>query len=201
MTMPQESDISSWLHANFESGIDTDVVPTKHLWQSYLETLSTAESRNAIRRDEFFTSLGIVLQDDDFEAVKTMRNRGKKIGYRFLRSKKVVSKKEEEVGNVKASKVINVESRPIPQETGANHHTNDMGEGSSRVRQEDPPVLERQPDQKTKTSPLNFEAAKEKDEGSMKEISILKIEIDPPPQDLGRDAENLDYVSDSDEFH
>lgn len=124
--MPHESYITSWLHANFESGIETDVVPRKHLWQSYLETLSTAESRNAITRDEFFTSLGIVLQDDDFKAVKTMRNRGKKIGYRFLRSKKVVSKKEE-VGNVKASKVINVESRPIPQETGANQHTNDMG--------------------------------------------------------------------------
>lgn len=201
VTMPHESDITSWLHANFESGIETDVVPREHLWQSYLETLSTAESRNAITRDEFFTSLGIVLQDDDFKAVKTMRNRGKKIGYRFLRSKKVVSKKEEEVGNVKASKVINVESRPIPQETGANQHTNDMGEDSSRVRQEDPPVLERQPHQKTKTSPLNFEAEKEKDEGSMKEISILQIEIDPPPQDLGRDAENLDYVFDSDEFH
>jgi len=98
--MPHESDITSWLHANFESGIETDVVPREHLWQSYLETLSTAESRNAITRDEFFTSLGIVLQDGDFKAVKTMRKRGKKIGYRFLRSKKVVSKKEEEVGNV-----------------------------------------------------------------------------------------------------
>lgn len=44
-------------------------------------------------------------------------------------------------------------------------------------------------------------AEKEEDEGSMKESKILKLEIEPPPPNLGRDADNLDYVSDSDEFH
>ena len=82
--MSQETDISSWFHANFESGIDTDVLRKEQLWQSYIETFSNAESGKTIRREEFFSKLGIALQDDDFKAVKTMRHHGKKIGYRFL---------------------------------------------------------------------------------------------------------------------
>ena len=42
-----------------------------------------------------------------------------------------------------------------------------MGEDRSRVHQEDPSVLERQPDQKRKTRPPNFKAKKEKDLGSL----------------------------------
>ena len=117
--MSQETNISSWLHANFESGIDTDVVPKEQLWQSYIQRFSTTASGNKITRDQFFTKRGILLQDDAFKAVKTMKNRRKKISYRFLRSKKVLVK-EQEVANVKASKVMNVESRPSPQELGAN---------------------------------------------------------------------------------
>ena len=187
--MSQETDISSWLHANFETSIDTDVIPKEELWQSYLQTFSTTASGNKITRDQFFTKLGILLQDNDFKAVKTMKNRGKKTGYRFLRSKKVLVK-EQEVGNVKASKVPNVKSRPFPQGLGTNEDTNELNEDSGRMRQEDPSFLERKPDKKGKTSPLNCEAEKEKD-----------VETDPPAQHLGMEAENLDYVSDSDVYH
>ena len=187
--MSQETDISSWLHANFETGIDTDVVTKEELWQCYLQTFSTTASGNKITRDQFFTKLGILLQDNDFKAVKTMKNHGTKIGYRFLRSKKVPVK-EQEVGNVKASKVPNVKSRPFRQGLGANEDTNELYEDSGRVRQEDPSFLERKPDKKGKTSSLNFKAEKEKD-----------VETDPPAQDLGMEAENLDYVSDSDVYH
>ena len=58
------------------------------------------------------------------------------------------------------------------------------------MRQEDPFFLERQPNQKRKTSPLNFEAEKEKE-----------VETDPPAEDLEMEAENLDYVSYSDVHH
>ena len=202
--MSKEADISSWLHANFESGIDTDVVPKEQLWQSYLETLSTVESGNKIGRDQFFAKLGVVLKDDDFKAVKTLRNQAKKTANRFLTSKKAVNKevevKERKV-LAKASKVINVGSKPLHQGLGANQHMNDMGEGSSLVLQENPFVQEREPDQKRKTSPLNLEAEKEKDDGSMKESKLLTTETDPPPQDLRMNPNNPDYVSDSDAFH
>ena len=52
------------------------------------------------------------------------------------------------------------------------------------MRQENPSFLERQPDQRRKASPLNFEVEKEED-----------VETDPPAKDLGMEAENLDYVS------
>ena len=187
--MSQETNISSWLHANFESGIDTDVVPKEQLWQSYLQSFSTTAGGIKITRDQFFFLFGTLLQDDAFNAVKTMKNRGKKIGYRCLRRKKVLVK-EQEVVNVKASKVMNVESRPFRQEIGTNQDRNDLNEESRRVRQEDPTFLERQPDQRRKASPLNFEAEKEED-----------VESDPPAQDLGMEAENLDYVSPSDVCH
>ena len=107
--MSQETNISSWLRANFESGIETDVVPKEQLWQSFLQTLNTTASGNEITRDQFFTMLGILLQHHDFKAVKTMKNRGKNVGYRCLKRKKLLVK-EQDNGNVKASKVMNAES-------------------------------------------------------------------------------------------
>ena len=200
--MSQETDISSWFLANFESGIDTDVVRKEQLWQSYIETFSNAESGNTIRREEFFSKIGIALQDDDFKAVKTMRHHGKKIGYRFLRSKKVLCANEQKIRNIKESQLTNVEGRPVPQEIGGKQAINDLGEGSSRVHQEDPSVLERHPEQiNRKASSQNFQAEKEKDHRSMGDSKLMKIETDQPSQDLGRDAENLDYVSDCDLFH
>ena len=49
--MSQETDISSWFHANFESGIDTDVVRKEQLWQKV-----------EIRYDEKSSSVSLVLR-------------------------------------------------------------------------------------------------------------------------------------------
>ena len=105
-----------------------------------------------------------MLLDDAFKVVKTIKKQWQKIGYRFLRSKKVLVK-EQEVVNVKAGKVMNVESRPFPLQLRANQDTNEEK-------------------QRRKTSPLNFETEKEKD-----------VETDPPAKDLGMEAENLYYIS------
>ena len=60
-----------------------------------------------------------------------------------LKSKKVLVK-------VKEQDVMNVESRPFPQELGANQDTNELNEDTSCMRQGDPSFLGGQPDQKRK---------------------------------------------------
>ena len=49
--MSQETDISSWFHANFESGIDTDVIRKEQLWQKV-----------EIRYDEKSSSVSLALR-------------------------------------------------------------------------------------------------------------------------------------------
>ena len=90
----------------------------------------------------------------------------------MLRSNKVLCTTEQKVRKLKESQLTNVEGRPVPQEIVANQDINNMGEGSSCVHQEDPSVLERQPNQKRKTSFLNCEAENEKGNGSMTERKL-----------------------------
>lgn len=76
----------------------------------------------------------------------TLCLQGHKIGCGFLTKKVVV--KDKEVGDVKASKVINVERKPFSKDFGANQHTHNLNEDSI-ICQEDP-FFWRQPHQKRK---------------------------------------------------
>ena len=87
--MEKEKAIHSWLLAKYESGKETDVVMREAMWYDFVTGNDFTQSGTAIQREEFFSYLGRCISEHNFKGLKTMRSKGKKIGYRCLREKQV----------------------------------------------------------------------------------------------------------------
>ena len=59
------------------------------MWYDFVNGIDFTQSETAIQREEFFSYLGRCVSERNFKGVKTMRSKGKKIGYRCLREKQV----------------------------------------------------------------------------------------------------------------
>ena len=75
--------------AKYESGKETDVVMREVMWYDFVTGNDFTQSGTAIQREEFFSYLGRCISEHNFKGLKTMRSKGKKIGYRCLREKQV----------------------------------------------------------------------------------------------------------------
>ena len=80
--MDKEKAIHSWLLAKYESGKETDVVMRETMWYDFVNDKDLSKSGTAIQREEFFSYLGRCISELNFKGLKTMRSKGKKIGYR-----------------------------------------------------------------------------------------------------------------------
>ena len=95
--MEKEKAIVSWLLAKYESGKETDVVMRETMWHDFTTDNEFTKKGTAIPREEFFSYVGRCISEHNFKGLKTMRSKGKKIGYRGLREKQVCGRFDVEV--------------------------------------------------------------------------------------------------------
>ena len=89
MEKEKEKTIHSWVLAKYETGKETDVVMREAMWYDFVNGSDFTQSETAIQREEFFSYLGRCVSEHNFKGLKTVRSKGKKIGYRCLREKQV----------------------------------------------------------------------------------------------------------------